>query len=107
HGAISRRRDRAARLPGDPGDQPADRRDRRRQQPAGRPDVRVARSADPVLAMTDSAQTLPAAPARMRAGRAPAVARFTLGFARRKPLGAIGGAIVLALLIMAVFADRI
>jgi peptide/nickel transport system permease protein len=30
-----------------------------------------------------------------------------LTFARRKPLGAIGGAIVLALLVMAIFADRI
>jgi peptide/nickel transport system permease protein len=30
-----------------------------------------------------------------------------LRFARRKPLGAIGGVIVLALLLMAVFADRI
>ncbi|HTO12786.1 MAG TPA: ABC transporter permease [Candidatus Binatia bacterium] len=33
--------------------------------------------------------------------------RFVLGFARRKPLGAIGGAIVLALLVVAIFADRI
>jgi hypothetical protein len=30
-----------------------------------------------------------------------------LRFGRRKPLGAIGGVIVLALLVMAIFADRI
>ena len=30
-----------------------------------------------------------------------------LRFVRRKPLGAIGGAIVLVLLVMALFADRI
>ena len=33
--------------------------------------------------------------------------QLTLRFARRKPLGAIGGVIVLALLVMAIFADRI
>src|SRR5438093_11788246 len=33
--------------------------------------------------------------------------QLTLRFARRKPLGAIGGVIVLALLVMATFADRI
>src|SRR5215510_8649014 len=32
---------------------------------------------------------------------------WTLRFARRKPLGAIGGIIVVAMLIMAVFAERI
>ena len=37
----------------------------------------------------------------------PTMASLALQFARRKPLGALGGAIVLALLLMAVFADRI
>jgi len=63
--------------------------------------------------MTDSRsaggtlQTLPAAAPVPRAWRVPALARLVLGFARGKPLGAIGGVIVLALLVVAVFADRI
>ncbi|HEU5196664.1 MAG TPA: ABC transporter permease [Methylomirabilota bacterium] len=48
---------------------------------------------------------LPATPVLARTGRAPG--RRVLAFARRKPLGAIGGAIVLALLVMAACADRI
>jgi peptide/nickel transport system permease protein len=42
---------------------------------------------------------------RARRGRRALVAG--LGFCRRKPLGAIGGAVILVLLVMAVFADRI
>ena len=57
--------------------------------------------------MTDSVQTLPASPAAASPWRAPAIARLMATFARRKPLGAIGGIIVLGLLVMAVFADRI
>ena len=57
--------------------------------------------------MTDSVQTLPASPAAAQPWRAPAIARLVATFARRKPLGAIGGVIVLGLLVMAVFADRI
>jgi len=58
--------------------------------------------------MANSVETLAAGQALPpRAWRVPPLARLTLQFARRKPLGAIGGVIVLALLIMAVFADRI
>ena len=57
--------------------------------------------------MTDSVQTLPASPAAAHPWRAPAIARLVATFARRKPLGAIGGVIVLGLLVMAIFADRI
>ena len=59
--------------------------------------------------MTNSVQTLPApaSQALPPAWRVPAMARVVLSFARRKPLGAIGGVIVLGLLIMAVFAGQI
>jgi peptide/nickel transport system permease protein len=54
-----------------------------------------------------SVHTLPAAPALTRSWPVPRAVRRVLEFARRKPLGAIGGVIVLGLLILAVFADRI
>jgi peptide/nickel transport system permease protein len=57
--------------------------------------------------MANSAHSLPVSRTLPRVWRLPAVPRLVLGFARRKPLGAIGGVIVLALLVMAVFADRI
>jgi ABC-type antimicrobial peptide transport system permease subunit len=57
--------------------------------------------------MANSVETLPVPRALPRSWRVPAVVRLVLQFARRKPLGAIGGVIVLALLIMAVFASQI
>jgi peptide/nickel transport system permease protein len=57
--------------------------------------------------MTNSVQTLPVPRTLPRLWRVPTMVRLVLMFARRKPLGAIGGAIVLALLIMAVFAGYI
>jgi peptide/nickel transport system permease protein len=56
--------------------------------------------------MANSAQTLPL-PETLRSWRLPSPVRLMLRFARRKPLGAIGGTIVLALLVMAAFADRL
>jgi peptide/nickel transport system permease protein len=57
--------------------------------------------------MANSVETLPVPGALPRASRAPVVVRRVLRFARRKPLGAIGGVIVLALLMMAIFAGQI
>lgn len=57
--------------------------------------------------MANSVETLPVPEALARPWRLPALVGFVLRFARRKPLGAIGGLIVLALLVMTVFADRI
>src|SRR6266481_8723280 len=57
--------------------------------------------------MANSVQTLPVPETLPPTWRLPALARVMVRFARRKPLGAIGGVIVLALLVMAVFADRI
>ena len=57
--------------------------------------------------MANSVHTLPVPRTLSRPWRVPAMMRLVLQFARRKPLGAIGGAIVLALLIMAVFAGQI
>jgi peptide/nickel transport system permease protein len=58
--------------------------------------------------MANSVETLPIADAVARGpARRPSWLGLVLRFARRKPLGAIGGVIVLALLVMAVFADRI
>ena len=57
--------------------------------------------------MANSVQTLPVPRTLSRPWRVPTMVRLVLQFARRKPLGAIGGAIVLALLIMAVFAGQI
>jgi len=50
---------------------------------------------------------LPVSPTLAPPWRRPRWGRLVLDFARRKPLGAIGGVIVLSLLVMAVFADRI
>jgi peptide/nickel transport system permease protein len=57
--------------------------------------------------MANSVHTLPVPRALSRPWRVPTLVRVVLTFARRKPLGAIGGAIVLALLIMAIFAGQI
>jgi peptide/nickel transport system permease protein len=57
--------------------------------------------------MANSVETLPAPRALPRPWRVPGAARVVWQFARRKPLGAIGGVIVLALLVMAVFANQI
>src|SRR5919106_2889196 len=57
--------------------------------------------------MANSVHTLRVPEALPRPWRLPALARIVLRFARRKPLGAIGGVIVLALLVMAVVARRI
>ncbi|HEX2440465.1 MAG TPA: ABC transporter permease [Methylomirabilota bacterium] len=57
--------------------------------------------------MARSVQALPAAEPMPRTWSRPAVGTALLRFVRRKPLGAIGGGIVLALLVMAVFADQI
>jgi len=57
--------------------------------------------------MANSVQTLPAPQALPKGWRLPAFARLTWRFCRQKPLGAIGGVLVLALIVLAVFADRI
>src|SRR6185369_3368810 len=57
--------------------------------------------------MANSVRTLSVPETLPPAWRLPALARTVLRFGRRKPLGAIGGVIVLALLVMAIFADRI
>jgi peptide/nickel transport system permease protein len=58
--------------------------------------------------MANSVETLPVADTVVqRTPRGPSVLGLATRFARRKPLGAIGGVIVLTLLVMAVFADRI
>ena len=57
--------------------------------------------------MTNSVHTFSVPKALSRTWRLPSLVKLTLRFARRKPLGAIGGVIVLALLVMAIFADRI
>ena len=53
------------------------------------------------------ARTLPVSPGLAQPSALPRLAGLAFRFARRKPLGAIGGVIVLGLLVMAVFADRI
>jgi peptide/nickel transport system permease protein len=57
--------------------------------------------------MANSVETLPVPESLARGWRLPSALRVALRFARRKPLGAIGGVIVLGLLVMAVFADSI
>lgn len=57
--------------------------------------------------MANSVETLPVPQTLPRPWRAPALLRLLLRFVRRKPLGAIGGVIVLALLVMATFAGQI
>ncbi len=57
--------------------------------------------------MANSIHTITVPEALPRPWRWPQALRFTLRFCRRKPLGAIGAVIIVALLVMAVFADRI
>src|SRR6185436_7793392 len=57
--------------------------------------------------MANSVRSLSVPETLPRPWRLPALARTVLRFGRRKPLGAIGGVIVLALLVMAIFANRI
>lgn len=58
--------------------------------------------------MASSAPTVTTVPdALPRSWRLPRPVGLLLRFGRRKPLGAIGGVIILALLVMALFADRI
>jgi peptide/nickel transport system permease protein len=58
--------------------------------------------------MANSVQTLPVPGALpRRSWRVPALVRLAARFCRRKPLGAIGGLLVVALIVLAVFADRI
>ena len=57
--------------------------------------------------MTNSVHTLSVPETLPRTWRLPSLVKLVLRFVRRKPLGAIGGVIVLALLVMAVFADQI
>lgn len=57
--------------------------------------------------MANTVQTLPVPEALPRPWGLPRSLALTLRFCRRKPLGAIGAVIVLALIVMAVFADRI
>jgi len=57
--------------------------------------------------MAQSVHTIPVSDALPRSWRWPRRLGLTLRFCRRKPLGAIGGVIIVVLLVMAVFADRI
>ena len=57
--------------------------------------------------MTDSAHTITVPGALPRPWRVPRSVGLTFRFCRRKPLGAIGAVIILVLLVMALFADRI
>ena len=57
--------------------------------------------------MADSAHTITVSDELPRPWRLPRAAGLVLRFCWRKPLGAIGAVIVVALLVMAVFADRI
>src|SRR5215813_2956618 len=57
--------------------------------------------------MTNHVEVLPAPPATRPAWRLPGAVRVLLRFGRRKPLGALGGLCVLAMLVMAVGADWI
>ena len=57
--------------------------------------------------MAGSVQTIPVPETLPRPLRLPHALALILRFCRRKPLGAIGAVIVVALIVMAVFADRI
>jgi peptide/nickel transport system permease protein len=57
--------------------------------------------------MTDSVQSIPIPDAVASPVRRPRPLLLVLRFCRRKPLGAIGAVIVLALIVLAVFANRI
>jgi peptide/nickel transport system permease protein len=57
--------------------------------------------------MTDSTQSIPLPETVSAPFRRPRPIVLVLRFCRRKPLGAIGGVIVIGLIVMAIFADRI
>jgi peptide/nickel transport system permease protein len=57
--------------------------------------------------MADSVQTIPAPEALARSHPRPRALGLAWRFCRRKPLGAIGSVIVVGLIVMAAFADRI
>src|SRR5262245_9310936 len=57
--------------------------------------------------MAESVQSLPIPDAVANPVRGPRPLGLVLLFCRRKPLGAIGAVIVLALIVMAIFANRI
>jgi peptide/nickel transport system permease protein len=57
--------------------------------------------------MANSAETIPLPEALPRPLRLPRALTLILRFCRRKPLGAIGAVIVVALIFMALFADRV
>jgi len=57
--------------------------------------------------MANSVQTIPVPETLSRPLRLPGVLALALRFCRRKPLGAIGAVIVVGLIVMAAFADRI
>ena len=57
--------------------------------------------------MADSVQTIPVPEALPRPLRLPRALVLVLRFCRRKPLGAIGAVIVVSLIVLAAFADRI
>lgn len=57
--------------------------------------------------MANSVETIPVPEALPRPLRLPRALTLILRFCRRKPLGAIGAAIVVGLIVMAAFADRI
>ncbi len=57
--------------------------------------------------MADSVQTIPAPEMLARSGPRPRALGLAWRFGRRKPLGAIGAVIVVGLIVMAAFADRI
>src|SRR5262245_45887813 len=108
-GPLPLRRHPAARLPGDPGDQPARRVGDRVHEPSRGHALRRSRPAHKVQLMANgieavaTAQTFP----RRRTARLPSALVGLLRFCRRKPLGALGGLCVLALLVMAAGADVI
>src|SRR5262249_46406576 len=105
HGEVPARRHHVARLPGHPGHQPVSGGRRHRGAPGDRPRIRLPRSAYPVR-MSRSAQALPmedrrAAPA---AAGGPGAVAYALGAARRKPLGVLGGGLILLLVATALLA---
>ncbi len=57
--------------------------------------------------MAGSVQTIPVPETMSRPLRLPRALTLILRFCRRKPLGAIGAVIVVGLIVMAAFADRI
>ena len=57
--------------------------------------------------MANSVRTLPVPATVPRSWRVPPALRVVFRFCRQKPLGAIGGVLVVSLIVLAVFADRI